>query len=137
MKKNRKRLRLKDYDYAQGGYYFVTVCAKDGRCLFGEVVCDKMELNETGEIVEQCWINIVDYFQNIMIDEYVVMPNHFHGIVGIESISIKGMMNHARTGFMRMINRGHTRGTFLISTKVRCYLILVLTVLYITFRILL
>lgn len=84
MMRNRKLNRLKDYDYAKEGYYFVTVCVKDRVERFGEVKDGRMMLNLYGEIVSQCWEDLSDHYGNVKLDAFVVMPNHAHGIVVID-----------------------------------------------------
>jgi hypothetical protein len=79
----RKSMRLKHYDYAEMGAYFVTICTHDRRCLFGEVVDKQMILNEAGQIVEECWHGIPCHFLHAALYEFIVMPNHIHGIVAI------------------------------------------------------
>ncbi len=80
-KHHRQSIRLKGYDYASAGAYFITLCAFQKQHLFGEVVDGKMVLNELGSIVhfEWKWTEIVR--PTIDMDVYVVMPNHLHGIV--------------------------------------------------------
>ena len=88
MKFNRKRLhrrsiRLKDYDYASAGAYFVTICAWDRKCLFGDVVNQNMQLNENGIIVRDEWMRSSIIRCEIELDEFIIMPNHMHGIMVI------------------------------------------------------
>lgn len=85
MTTNRKQIRLKKYDYTQSGYYFVTLCTQNRECLFGEIVDGKMILNDVGDIVNTQWNGLLNRFHNIELDEFVVMPNHFHGILIIRS----------------------------------------------------
>ena len=77
----RRSLRLKGYDYSQAGAYFVTICTQDRMCLFGDIVDGKMQLNATGRMIEQCWNAMPDHFPLMESDEFIVMPNHIHGIV--------------------------------------------------------
>ena len=82
---NYRRLnRLGGYDYAQEGYYFVTVCVKERVEWFGNIEDGKMILNEYGKIVKQQWGWLVQHYPYLASDEYVIMPNHVHGIVVIE-----------------------------------------------------
>jgi putative transposase len=81
--KYRRSLRLQSYDYTAIGGYFVTVRAKGGKCVFGEVVNNAMCLNGCGKIVEACWAAIPNHFDGVELDVFVVMPNHIHGIVQI------------------------------------------------------
>jgi len=78
-----KSTRLENYDYAQNGLYFVTICTKDREELFGEIKDEKMILNEVGRIVNQFWQEIPKHFPFVNLDEFVVMPNHVHGIIEI------------------------------------------------------
>jgi len=78
---HRRSIRLKGYDYARPGWYFVTVCVEDKKHLFGEVVDGEMNLNEAGQIVRRAWRNMPSRFPGMILDEHMVMPNHFHGII--------------------------------------------------------
>ena len=79
----RRSLRLRHYDYAQVGAYFVTVCAYDRRCLFGDVVDGAMRLNDVGRIIADEWHKSARIRAEIELDTRVIMPNHFHGIAVI------------------------------------------------------
>lgn len=79
----RKSIRLKGYDYSQEGLYFVTICTQGHICLFGEIYQHEMILNEVGKMVEKCWLDISYYFPDIALHDYVIMPNHIHGILEI------------------------------------------------------
>lgn len=87
----RKIIRLKDYDYSQAGYYFITICSKDRLRLFGEIVgaddpvCLQpvMKENEIGKIAYECWNKINDIYDNVRTDAFCLMPNHIHGIIVI------------------------------------------------------
>ena len=79
----RRSIRLKEYDYSQAGGYFITICTYNCRYLFGNIIKEKMRLNIYGKTVMECWNDIPEHFDNIMLDEYVVMPNHAHGIIMI------------------------------------------------------
>jgi hypothetical protein len=78
---HRRSIRLPGYDYTQAGLYWVTIVAQDRACLFGEIVNDETHPNEAGLVMESWWGNITRRFPTVDIDAYVVMPNHFHGIV--------------------------------------------------------
>jgi putative transposase len=79
----RRSIRLQDFDYAQTGAYFVTICTRERACLFGEVVGGDMRLNDAGKIAEACWLAIPTHFPSVHLETIVVMPNHVHGIVVI------------------------------------------------------
>jgi len=87
-KHHRHSMRLRGYDYAQAGAYFVTVVTKDRACLFGEVVNGEMRLNDGGRMIEQWWFELNRKFSTVETDEFVVMPNHFHGIVVIAGVTV-------------------------------------------------
>jgi len=82
-KHHRRSLRLQGYDYTREGAYFVTVCIQDRACLFGDVSDGEMILNDAGLMAEKCWRCIPAHFPHVALDEFVVMPNHIHGILSI------------------------------------------------------
>jgi putative transposase len=77
----RRSLRLRNYDYSQAGAYFVTICTQNRECLFGEIADGEMMLNAAGRIVADEWMQTACIRKEIELDEWAVMPNHFHGIV--------------------------------------------------------
>lgn len=77
---HRQSIRLKNYDYSQAGAYFVTICAWQRECLFGEIVNGVMVLNEVGRIVAEEWERTAQIRSSIDLDVFSVMPNHFHAI---------------------------------------------------------
>jgi putative transposase len=82
-KHHRRSIRLKDYDYRQPGWYFVTICTHLQECLFGQIRDNQLELNTLGCIVDTCWNQISVHFPHVVLDTFVVMPNHLHGILGV------------------------------------------------------
>lgn len=78
---HRRSIRLQGYDYARSGAYFVTICAWQRECLFGEVVDGVMWLNEAGLTVQQIWVGLPGHFRHVELDQFIVMPNHVHGII--------------------------------------------------------
>jgi len=80
---HRQSVRLRDYDYAAAGAYFVTICAFEKACRFGTVVSGEMQLNAVGEIVRDEWLRNATVRPGIKLDAFVVMPNHLHGIIVI------------------------------------------------------
>ncbi|MBL8134586.1 MAG: transposase [Anaerolineae bacterium] len=93
----RKPLRLKDYDYRHSGLYFVTVCTYLRASLFGVVQNEAVALNWWGRIVEQEWLRSGDVRTGVYLDAYVVMPNHFHGIIGIADGARDGSAEPSQT----------------------------------------
>lgn len=74
-------LRLKGYDYSQEGAYFVTVCTQHKVCHFGDIVDGEVRLNNVGRMIESAWNDLPQYYPDVAIDAFVVMPNHIHGII--------------------------------------------------------
>ncbi|MDO8529299.1 MAG: hypothetical protein Q7S18_01380 [bacterium] len=103
--KNRKRNRLQNYDYSQNGLYFVTVCTKDRIECFGKIKNGEITLNELGKIVEKCWLEIPNHFSNSILGEFIIMPNHVHGIVEINNILPKFVGN----AYMRSLPYNRTK----------------------------
>ncbi|MEB3206882.1 MAG: transposase [Vampirovibrionales bacterium] len=77
----RKPLRLPGYNYAQNGAYFITICTKNRACLFGDVTHGEMVLNDAGHIIETEWPRTSVLRNDVMLDEFIIMPNHVHMIV--------------------------------------------------------
>jgi len=78
---NRRSIRLPGYDYSQAGAYFVTICTKDRKCLFGDIVKREMVLNDAGQMVNKWYGELENKFSDIKCDQYTIMPNHFHAII--------------------------------------------------------
>ncbi|MEF3167832.1 MAG: hypothetical protein K6360_00635 [Deltaproteobacteria bacterium] len=79
----RRSIRLKGYDYTQAGVYFITICTQNRECLFGDIVEGKMLINDVGDIIAYEWLKTAAIRNEIELDEWVIMSNHFHGIVVI------------------------------------------------------
>jgi len=80
---HRRSIRLQEWDYSQAGAYFVTICTQNRECVFGNVVDGEMVLNDAGRVVESVWNDLPNHYPHVELDEFVIMPNHFHGIVVI------------------------------------------------------
>ena len=80
----RRSIRLEGYDYSQPGVYFVTVLYTNRLPLFGGIVANGMILNLAGKMIDRWWNELKHNFRNIELDQYVVMPDHFHGIIQIQ-----------------------------------------------------
>ena len=87
---HRKSNRLQGYDYSSAGLYFITLCTHNRKCLFGKITDGIMYKNDAGEMIENEWTELPKRFPNIVLHEYGVMPNHFHGILQIKRIPIVG-----------------------------------------------
>ena len=80
----RKSIHLKEYDYSSTGYYFVTICTQNREEIFGKIEFGSMKLNKYGKIANQIWKGIPNHYTNVELDEFVIMPNHIHGIIIID-----------------------------------------------------
>ncbi|MGB0871386.1 MAG: hypothetical protein ACPGSD_17485, partial [Flavobacteriales bacterium] len=80
-KHNRRSIRLKGYDYAQKGLYFVTICVQKRACLFGNIKNGEMYLNPAGKMIQKWYLALESKFPDIKCGEYIIMPNHFHCII--------------------------------------------------------
>jgi REP element-mobilizing transposase RayT len=85
---NRKNIRLKEYDYSNGGAYFITICTKERKNIFWNDLeqlntyeSPDIKLNKYGKIVKDIWLNTEKIYEDIILDAYAIMPNHFHGII--------------------------------------------------------
>ena len=86
---HRRSIRLRNYDYSQAGAYFMTLCTQKRECLFGAVVGDSMRLNETGCMVQNIWDALPDHFAGVILDAFVVMPNHIHGVIILNTVGAR------------------------------------------------
>ena len=78
-------IRMNSHDYSASGTYFITICTHLGQSYFGNILNGKMILSGTGLIAYKIWHEIPEHFSFISLDAFVVMPNHVHGIVIIQS----------------------------------------------------
>jgi len=90
---HRRSIRLKGYDYSQTGLYFITICTQNRLCLFGEIENGEMILNNAGIMIEHQWQELIYHFDNIKLHEFIVMPNHFHGIIEFAGVPLVGTQN--------------------------------------------
>lgn len=81
---DRRSIRFPRYDYSQTGAYFITIVTQGRECLFGHILDGEMRLNAAGELVTDWWRRLSNKFPLTFVDAFVVMPNHFHGIIVIE-----------------------------------------------------
>ncbi|REG78426.1 hypothetical protein [Algoriphagus antarcticus] len=84
---HRRSIRLKGYDYSKAGLYFITIWCKKRQCFFGEILKNGteqvMSLSKFGIIAKDCWFKIPSHYPNVVLHEFVVMPNPIHGIIEI------------------------------------------------------
>jgi len=81
--------RLKNWDYSNFGFYFITICTKDMKCFFGEIKNENLIHSNAGKTIEEEWLKTAEIRKNITLDEFNVMPNHFHGIIVIDNENIR------------------------------------------------
>ena len=101
---SRKPPRIPEYDYSKAGYYFITICTHEKKCIFGTTE----DLNEWGKIAERDLKEIPLHFPNIRMDAYIIMPNHIHAIVIMEqddSTSLNQMVGLYKSGVSRKIHK--------------------------------
>ncbi|MDD3554241.1 MAG: transposase [Deltaproteobacteria bacterium] len=94
----RRSIRLKGYDYAQAGAYFVTICTQGRACLLGDVVDGDIRLNDAGRMIESVWNDLPTFYPGVATDEFVVMPNHVHGIIVIVGAAPQRLVGAAPRG---------------------------------------
>ena len=90
--KNKYRIepaRMDGYDYSSEGAYFITICTKERECFFGEIINEEMHLNDLGETANQYWVEIPKHFPTVELGEFMVMPNHIHGILILNKQTIR------------------------------------------------
>jgi len=82
--RQRKPNRMPRYDYSGRGCYFVTICLKNMELnSFGKIADGNIEMSQMGKIAERCWLEIPNHFPDVRLDEFVIMPDHVHGIIVI------------------------------------------------------
>ena len=117
----RRSIRLKGYDYSQAGLYFITICCENRSCLFGIVVDGEMIMNDAGKMADKCWMEIPNHFPNVVLHEYVIMPNHVHGIIELVGDTNVGVENfqplqRKQNKFQKMIP--HSIGSIVKGYKI-------------------
>jgi putative transposase len=103
--KNKYRIesaRCEHWDYAANGYYFVTICTQNRECFFSEVEGNEMYLSAIGEIVAEEWYKTAQIRPNVELDEWIVMPNHLHGIIVIKNQFLETKRFHRNVSTARL-----------------------------------
>ena len=116
---NRKSIRLKNYNYAKNGMYFITICTKNREPILSKIenvgvdalIDPKIKLQYAGKILNKYIKNINDVYKKVNIDSYVIMPDHFHMIINIMSEIKLGSMEKLNPGSMKMVNPGPMRAS--------------------------
>ena len=102
--KNKYRIssaRLQSWDYSNNGAYFITICTQNRNHFFGKIQNQEMHLSEIGKLAEKYWLEIPEHFPFVELGNFVVMPNHFHGILIINKINID---SNVETRFIASVN---------------------------------
>jgi len=97
--RQRKPTRQPGIDYTRPGFYFVTICTKEKEEILGKIVGEKMELNDYGRIVRECWLALPDHYRCCLLHKFVIMPNHVHGIIEIVGGPGVGQNSYVGEGF--------------------------------------
>ena len=122
--RQRRSIRLAHYDYSQNGAYFMTLCVHARLSIFGQIVDGAMQLNECGSLVASEWCRTSAIRPQVALDEFVVMPNHFHAIITIED-SRRGVLPYAHPKFqspsqsLGSIVRGFKSATTMLINSMR------------------
>ena len=89
---SRKQTRLRHYDYSQSGAYFITICIKDSKKILSKINvgtgvpdCPKIHLLKYGSIADKYINQLNDFYDNISVDKYVIMPDHIHLLISIQN----------------------------------------------------
>ena len=112
---HRRSIRLKGFDYSRSAIYFVTICVQNRECLFGTILQNQMLLNDAGGMVSAEWLALPSRFPSVILDEFIVMPNHFHGIIYISIYISPDSPDHPTLGtilgaFKSIVNNNYITG---------------------------
>jgi putative transposase len=103
---HRRSIRLKGYDYSQSGLYFITICVQHMQCLFGSIDIK----NNAHAMIDKYWLELTNKFINIKLHEYVIMPNHFHGIIEIKKQNNEVILSSIIQWFKTMTTNAYING---------------------------
>ncbi len=119
MKRRKNTLRFEGYNYSNSGAYFITICSYKKENIFGDIENGLMHLNNIGKIIQDCWYQITENNNNVKLDDFVIMPNHIHGIIRIVGAiheSPEENINARRNnGVIRELPLRNERRTMLLS----------------------
>ena len=101
--------RLQNWDYGTNGAYFITICTQNREHFFGNVINNEMQLSELGQLAEKFWLVIPNHFTFIELGNFVIMPNHTHGILIVN--------NTVETGFIPSLEFNNETETVLIPSE--------------------
>jgi REP element-mobilizing transposase RayT len=118
-KHHRRSIRIKGYDYAKDGAYFVTICTWQRQSLLGAIANDKMQLSDYGQITQFYWDNLLKHHAHLELDEFVIMPNHMHGILVLTDDKASCSVSTKRHGLPEIL-RGFKTFSARRINKLRC-----------------
>ncbi|MCK5051731.1 MAG: hypothetical protein KAS53_08415 [Candidatus Cloacimonetes bacterium] len=81
MIRSRRSIRLPSYDYTANGAYFITICTHKREHSLGELINGEMKLSVIGKMVSEKWFDIPNHHDHVKLGEFIIMPNHIHGII--------------------------------------------------------
>ncbi|HMG16741.1 MAG TPA: hypothetical protein VK590_14895 [Saprospiraceae bacterium] len=116
----RSSLRLKGYDYSNSGLYFITICCQGKFCYFRKIENELMLLNDPGKMILDCWLTLRTGFENINLLEFIIIPNHFHGIIEILNnpyVADNSIVSKETKEIFKIINKPKTLGDIIGSFK--------------------
>jgi putative transposase len=116
--------RLPDWDYSRNGYYFITICTNKRKHYFGEIINNEMNISIFGKIVQKYWFEIPKHFPFVELNEFIVMPNHIHGILIINNNVPNVEKRHclfSTTNEIIKINRFQNQGKNTVSSIIGSY----------------
>jgi REP element-mobilizing transposase RayT len=102
-----KSSRLNNFDYSSSGIYFITICTYHHNNFFGKIINQQMELSKMGMIVNQCLIDIPKHFKKIILDEYIVMPNHVHILFHVETPYMASLQTNSKVKIINYSHKNH------------------------------
>lgn len=95
--KERKLNRLRNFDYSSQRFYFITICTHNKETWFGEIDDNKMLLNKYGKFIKNRWLWLKENFRYVVLDEFIIMPNHLHGLIFMKKDNMDSQKNEGRT----------------------------------------
>ncbi len=115
---HRSSIRLKGYDYSQPGLYFITICCQDRIHRFGHVQNNKIVLNEFGHIAHDEWQKLPERFSNIELGTFQIMPNHMHGVILINKVSVGSGFTHDQNEMKLQNEINHQNNKNVCATEI-------------------
>jgi len=115
-----KSAGLPNHDCSSAGFYFVTLCTYKRRCLFGDAVDGELQLSKFGAHVESAWREIPRCHNNVRLDAFVIMPNHLHGIISLDSATDDFDNERAVSADREAMDRLPTVREIVHAFKARC-----------------